>query len=348
MAENYYNEAISFENLYKAMKKCCRGVRWKDSVVRYETNGLKNTFKLSKRLKNGSYKSQPYQTFHIYEPKERIIDAPRLVDRQFQRSLCDNGLYDDLTEHFIRDNYACQIGRGTDDALERMKVQLRRYYQKHGCHGWFLKCDIQKYFPSTRHDVANKIIEKYCTDQNAIKAVQNVIDSFDGDVGIGLGSQISQLIELTVLNDLDHFIKERLRIKEYVRYADDFILMCDDRDYLVHCLRKIEQKLSVIGLQLNNKTTIQPMQHGVIFLQWRFVLTETGKVLMLMDPSKVTRQRHKMRKLWEKERDGKIPEGSTRHSAESFIANAARGNTWRLQKNIIHYYHELTGGSLYD
>ncbi len=86
--------------------------------------------------------------------------------------------------------------------------------------------------------------------------VCRIIDSFPGEVGLGLGSQISQIMELLVLNGLDHFIKERLHIKYYIRYMDDFILIHPDKDYLKYCLTEINKKIIELGLELNKKTTI--------------------------------------------------------------------------------------------
>lgn len=345
---NYYDQAISFGELYKGLKKSCRNVRWKDSVVGYETNGLRNTFKLSKALHDGTYRISKYQIFQIHEPKERTIVASRIVDRQFQRSLCECGLYDDITEHFIRDNVACQKGKGTDDALNRLKIHLHRYYRKYGHDGWVLKCDVHHYFPETRHDIVKKAVQKYVSDPRAAKAVCDVIDSFEGDVGIGLGSQISQLIELLLLNDLDHYIKERLHIKYYIRYMDDFVLIHQDKEYLKYCWREIDKWLTARSLHLNEKTEIQPLRHGIIFLKWRFVLTETGKVLMLMKPEKLSKQRHRLKKLHEKELVGKVDAGATEESLQSFLANAKRGQTYLMQKRMIAWYNDLTGGTYHD
>ena len=114
---DYFDEAISFDNLYKGLKRACKNVRWKDSVVGYEFNGLKNTLSLRQDLLEDKYKIQPYQHFIIYEPKRREIVATRIRDRQFQSALCYAGLYDDICEHFIRDNCACQIAKGTDQRL---------------------------------------------------------------------------------------------------------------------------------------------------------------------------------------------------------------------------------------
>ena len=340
---NYFDMACSFYELYKGLKKACRNIRWKDSVVGYESNVLKNTLKLKKRLLSGNYRISKYQKLTVYEPKKREILASRLVDRQFQRSLCDCGLYEDITEHLIRDNVACQIGKGTGDALKRLKIHLHRYYRLHGADGWVLKCDIHHFFPSTRHDTAKDAVNKYVSDEKAAKAVSDVIDSFGGDIGIGLGSQISQLVEILVLNDLDHFIKEQLRIKYYIRYMDDFILIHDDKEYLKYCKNTIEKKLGELGFKLNNKTSIQTLKHGIVFLQWRFILTSTGKVLILMNPKKIARQKKRMKKLYEKELSGEVRKGSVHDSLQSFLANAANGNTYRVQEAMKTFYFELTG-----
>ena len=341
----YYTQAISFDALYKALPRVCRNVRWKDSVVGYENNGARNSLKLHNALTDGTYQMRKYQVFKIYEPKEREIVASHLPDRQVQRALCDAGLYNDITEHFIRDNVACQRGRGTDDALNRLKVHLRRYYNKHGADGWALKCDIRHFFPSTRHDVAKAAVNKYVSDPQAAAMVCRVIDSYKE--GIGLGSEISQLVELLVLNDLDHFIKERLRIKHYVRYMDDFVLIHPDKAYLQECRKQIASKLNEIGLELNRKTGIYPLKQGIRFLKWRFTITATGKALMLMPGEKFTRERHKLKRIWAKEQAGEMPQGTAHDSLQAFLANARRGNTYRQCERIKTFYKDLTGG-IYD
>ena len=219
--KDYFDSAMSYGNLRRALNRCCRDVRWKDSVVGYELHAAQNTHKLMNSLKDGTYKISPYQHFTIYEPKQREILATRIADRQVQMALCQGGLYEDLTEHFIHDNCACQTGKGTDFTMKRVKTHLREYYRKHGKDGWVLKCDIHHFFPSTSHDVAKEAIRKRVDDPKACQMVCDVIDSFGGDKGIGLGSQISQLVELAVLDDLDHYIKERLHILPLIREIQD-------------------------------------------------------------------------------------------------------------------------------
>ncbi|MGN1111572.1 MAG: RNA-directed DNA polymerase, partial [Acutalibacteraceae bacterium] len=156
-----------------------------------------------------------------------------------------------------------------------MTTHLRRYYNAHGNNGWVLKCDIHHYFQSIRHDVAKAAIHKRVKDTDIAARTCEIVDSF-GDIGLGLGSQVSQLVALAVLDDLDHYIKERLRVKHYVRYMDDFILVHHDKAFLKYCRTEIEKRLNSLGLQLNNKTSLYPLRQGVKLLQWRFIVTDTG------------------------------------------------------------------------
>lgn len=341
MGKNYFDRAMSYGNLRKALKRCCRGVRWKDSVVGYELHAPQNTHKLREEILEGRYRISPYQRFIIWEPKVREIVATRIADRQVQMALCEGGLYDDITEHFIRDNCACQRGKGTDFALKRVKVHLLRYFREHGNDGWVLKCDVRKFFPSTRHDVAKAAIAKRVEDPRARQMVYDVIDSFGGDTGIGLGSQISQLVELAVLDDLDHYVKEKMRIRHYVRYMDDFVLIHPDREYLKTCREEIGRQLEKIGLELNRKTTIYPLRQGVKFLQWRFILTDSGKVILRMSGKRMNQQRRRMRRIVRKEICGEVAPGKLDNSFESWKANAQRGNTHKQVRSMRAYYEKL-------
>ena len=338
------DDAITFEELYKGLKLSCRNVRWKDSVTGYEANGLKNTYLLRQSLLDGTYKISGYQRFRVHEPKEREIVATRLKDRQFQRSLCDNVLYPQITRSFIRDSCACLRGRGVDDALNRLTVHLQRYYRKHGAKGWALKCDIRHYFAETPHDVAKAAIRKRLTDQRAAFYTDQIIDSFGGDTGIGLGSQVSQLTELAVLDDLDHYIKERLHIRHYLRYMDDFILIHEDRAVLENVLKDITEKLAALGLTLNNKTQIYPLKQGVIWLKWRFILTDTGKVVRRIGRKSVVRERRKLKRMAKLAESGRISADALKESFNSWKAHAQRGNCRKIISDMEELLNRLLQG----
>lgn len=306
-----FDEAIQFGALYKALKKCCRGVRWKPSTAGYEHYALANTYKLRQELLHGTYKLSSYQHFTIYEPKMRDIVATRLRDRQFQRALCDVLLYPSITHGFIYDNAACQRDKGVDFALNRMTAHLQQYYReqkkiveadcghvigKFHASGWVLACDVRHFFDSTLHSVAKAATAKRVHDSEAIRHNARIIDSFGGERGIGLGSQVSQLNQLAVLDTLDHRIKELHRIRHYQRFMDDLVLIHSDREKLEQVLTDIRMQMTAIGLELNEKTHIYPLQQGVMWLKWRFILTDRGKVVRKLRDKKIGKERRKLRK----------------------------------------------------
>jgi hypothetical protein len=338
-----YEKAIQFGALYQGFRKSKRNVTWKDSVAGYAVDALKNTLKLKREIENGTYRISPYQRFMVHEPKTREIVATRFRDRQFQRALCDTSVYQQMTKGFIYDNCACQIGKGVDFALNRLDTHLHRYYRKHGNAGWVLKCDIRHYFPDTPHDTAKAAVRKRIKDDRIYQRIAEIIDSFGGDRGIGLGSQVSQLIELAVLDGIDHYIKERLRIRHYIRYMDDMILIHEDRKVLENALADIRRMVEALGLEMNRKTQIFPLKQGIIFLKWRFILTDSGKVIRKIGRKSITKERRKLKKLAEKVRNGEYPEEYMWMSFQSWRANAQRGNARQAIRNMERLYNQLKG-----
>lgn len=336
----------SFENLYEAMCACKRNVCWKDSVAGYVKNSLSNITKLADEHNNGTYEISKYSFFKVYEPKERDIVSTRFKDRVFQRSLCDNYLTEAVSKSFIYDNCACQTNKGTDFARERLKCHLQRFYRKHGTNGYVLKCDLKNYFGSTSHDVAYEAVKKRVDDEWALQEVRRIIDSFNQggnpNVGMGLGSQVTQLVQLAVLDDLDHYIKEQLKIKYYVRYMDDFILIHDDKQYLKLCKTKIAEKIEELGLTLSKeKTQIFPITQPISFLGFSFRLTESGKVVMKILPNKIAHERRKLKRLVDRAKSGFMSQEDVDECFVSWKAHANKGNTYKLVRNMEKFYQEL-------
>lgn len=327
---------LDFNNLHRAVKKSLNSVRWKSSSIKYEDTELGNILKLIEDVNNGTYKISPYVEFRIFEPKERHIISTRLRDRVLQRSLCDNYLYKEITRHFIYDNYACQLGKGTDFARKRVKVHLLRFYRKYGRNGYALKCDIKNYFGSVPHYVAKEAIRKIVDDDWAYERVAEIIDSYEGDYGIGLGSQVSQLIMLSVLNDLDHIIKERYRCKFYGRYMDDFIILSDSKEHLREVKKFVSDYLNSKGMALNmKKTQLFKITQPISFLGFDYFLTKTGKVVMKMNRKTVTREKRRVKK-----QVGLLRE------KEGFLAfrnHCSKGNCHHLFLNISIRRRKLYG-----
>lgn len=329
-------KVCSYKSLNTALNHCNHNVMWKDSVIGYNKNRCQNLYALSNSLMNGTYTLDRYITFQVHEPKTRDIVATRLKDRVFQRSLCDNYLTKEVTRHFIYDNCACQRGKGTDFARRRFKVHLERYYRKHGANGYVLSLDLHNFFGSTNHEIAKKQIGKLIRDDWARERVFEIIDSFRGKVGIGLGSQISQLIELSMLNDLDHAVKEKWRIEHYIRYMDDIKVIHQSKEYLIALLKFIIEELTKLGLEINTKKTfIAKLSQITKFLGFSYHYSNTGKIIMRANKESVSRAKRRIRKQLANPR---MTLEKVKQCLLCYIAHIKKGNNFNLIHRIYQYY----------
>lgn len=338
-----FEKVYDFESLYRAYMKARKGKRWKGAAAKFEVNLLEALNLLSEQLKSKTYRLSPYNTFKVYEPKERLVMSNSYKDKVVQHALCDNVLQPRVEPSFIKDNYASQVGKGTHFGLDRLEEFMRRHYRKHGVEGWVLKCDIRKYFYSVRHDVLKRLIRKYITDPDCIWLLDMIIDSTEGNVGIPIGNQSSQIFALLYLSPLDHFIKEKLGVKFYGRYMDDFYLIHEDREYLRHCWKEIEAHVNEIGLELNEKTNIYPLKNGIDFLGFHTYLTETGAVIRKVRRKSKNNARRKLKKMRGLLEAGRITPETVEQSYKSWRGHASKGNCYHLIRNMDQYYNQLFG-----
>lgn len=292
-----YKKAISYDELIKSANECARGVLWKESTAKFMYDKYSRVAQLRKILLDnssiiGSYKIQSYIKFKTYDPKPREISATRIRDRVLQRSLCNNGLYDAFVKPFIYDNLACQKKKGVTRAIQRVHYHLRDYYEEYKTNkGFYLKLDIRHYFERTPHKQLKNIVKYYIREPHFQAHVFKIIDSFEdkrsqveidsdpyGKRGIGLGSQLSQLLQLLYLNDLDHYIKEQLHVKHYLRYMDDMLLFVNTRDEAKTIWNKIEQFVINKGLELNQKSRMGRLEDNIIFCKIKYKLSRSGKI----------------------------------------------------------------------
>ena len=161
-----YEELFSFENLLKAHYKARLCKRNKKQVVAFELNTGANIIKLQKELLTYNYRIEKYNTFYIYEPKKRRVDALSYRDRIVQHVLCDNYIMPYLEKRLIFDNSACRVGKGTDFARKRLKKFYTEYYRKYKNKGYVLKCDIHQFFQSIDHEVLKELLIKDFNDES--------------------------------------------------------------------------------------------------------------------------------------------------------------------------------------
>lgn len=336
------DEIISFEALYASMRKCRKGVSWKDSVASYCLNGIERSMNLSAQLQNGTYRPAPNYRFRITSPKPREIASVAFRDRVYQRSLNDNVVYPVMTNSFIYDNFACQKGKGTDAARKRLKEFLRKHYRKHGLDGYVAQFDIHGYYPNMNHEVTEKTFQK----KLSLEIFEMVLDVLrtqnEGEAGYFAGSQLIQIAGISVLDGMDHFIKEKLRAKLYIRYMDDFLIIHRDREYLEKCVDEVRDYLAAMKFEMNEKKTkIYPLREGIDFLGFQFSLTETGKVLMLIRSENVKRQKRKLRRLVNRSKAGFLPREKADESYSAWRNHASKGNSFHVIQRMDKYYKNL-------
>lgn len=337
-----YNEIISFESLYKSVQKCRKGVSWKDSVMSFCLNGVERTMVLEQELQNGTYRPRPTRSFRITAPKPRDIISVAFRDRVYQRSLNDYALYPAMTQSFIYDNWACQQGKDPLAARKRFEKLLRRYYQVNGFNGYVAQFDIKGYYPHMRHDVAERNFREKLPRDIAEAAIRIMRQQYPGEVGYNPGSQMIQIAGISMLDKLDHCIKERLRMKTYIRYMDDFILVHPSEAYLKQCAAFIKDALGEIGLELHpTKTRIFPLENGVMFLGFRFRLTDTGKVVRTINPQNVKAERKKLVRLVAKCKRGEVSHFAVDQSYQGWRAHASYGDNYKLLLKMDEFYQSL-------
>ena len=343
MINDDYKILTDFDNLYKAHLSCRKGKRWKDSVACYDLRGLECTLALKDLLEAGEYKLSPYNCFTLCERgKRRDIKSIKYHDRVVQKCLMDQIITPAVTPTFIDTNCASLKGKGTDFALKKLKELLRSEIRKHGIGGYILVCDMKGYFDSIPHDLVDRWYEKHFDDENTLVLIHHIHDSIPGGRGFPLGNQLSQNDALLALSGLDHMIKERLHIKGYVRYMDDFPLIHHDKEYLRYCKDEIEKWVEKEGMHLNDKKTkIVTMRQGFDFLGFHFYVTDTGKVVQKLAKKSIIHHKRKLRKMKKLLDEGKITLKEYKEAHDGWKAHAKRGDTHYLIRKMDKLYNNL-------
>ena len=268
--KNIWPDIANFTNLYEAYGDARRGKRYTQSCLAFSWAVESRLFDLEGQLLNGVwYPGRPYE-FQVIDPKPRLIQAPPFSDRVVHHALVRQ-IEPYFERRYIYDSYACRKGRGTHGAVDRVQQFLRRAQGKWG-EPWVLKADISKYFASVDQARLMQILERVVADRKALDLAGRILQGYGYDTGVGmpLGALTSQLFANAYLDQLDHYVKERLGVRFYVRYMDDFIVIGPDKRELWALHDDIADFLAGhLHLRLNRKTGIAPARHGVDFCGYR-------------------------------------------------------------------------------
>lgn len=340
-ADNF-DVVFSFENLYRSYRCCRRGVSWKASVQRYIEAAPRNLAKTYERLQAGTYRSPGFFEFDLCERgKLRHIRSTIISERVVQRCLCDNALVPALTPSFIYDNGASLAGKGYHFAVRRLERHLRSHFRKYGREGYVLLYDFSKFFDNVSHALLREIFDKTFTDERTKRLVNHFVDAF-GDVGLGLGSQISQVLALASANRLDHYVKEILRIRAYCRYMDDGILVHISKEKLKECVVAIRKICDELHITLNRKKTqIVKLSRGFTWLKARFFITPTGKIIRKICKTSVVHARRRIKHLARLYEAGKCSFADAYNSVASWTGYAMHFDAHNSIKSIWKLFNNL-------
>lgn len=293
-----FEEVFSFSNLYKSYKKCCKGVGWKASTQNYKSQALLYVNQAFNDVRKPDYCGRGFICFEsILRGKHRNIKSVHITERVIQRCFCDYCLVPLFRRYFIYDNYSSLKNRGISLAIKRTKVQLIQYFREFGQEGYVLQFDISKFFESIDHSYLISKIREKLLDDRLFNLLVRFIKMF-GDRSLGLGSQVSQICALLYLNELDHLVKDQLGLKYYGRYQDDGHIFHKDKEYLKEVLSKIICLCDKMGIKLNlKKTQIVKLSKGFTFLKIKYLLTDSGKIVMRPPRKSITATRRKLKKF---------------------------------------------------
>ncbi len=296
-----YEEIISVENLLEGWKDFLKGKRGKRDVQEFDLHLMDNVFDLHWDLQSLRYKHSEYKAFKINDPKPRDIHKATVRDRLLHHAIYRK-LYPFFDSTFISHSFSCRRRKGTHRACDCFSGMLRKVSRNNTRTVWVLKCDIRKFFASIDHRTLFGILRKRIGDKKILWLLYQVVSSFSSgkpEVGLPLGNLTSQLLVNIYMNEFDQFVKHNLKGKNYIRYADDFVLVSDEKALLEAQLVKISGFLrDSLKLELHpNKVSIRTLASGVDFLGWvhfpnhRVIRTTTKKRMLRSlkgEPSEAT------------------------------------------------------------
>ena len=236
-----YQDIISLENLLLAWREFVKGKRPRKDVQEFERNLMYNIIALYKDLTTKTCKHSPYEAFNIFDPKPRNIHKAQVRDRLLHHALY-RILYIFFEQTFITDSYSCRLRKGTHKALKRFRFFAYKASKNHTRTLWVLKCDIRKFFASIDQNILLSILEQYIPDKDTLWLLEKVIHSFETktNTGLPLGNLTSQLFVNIYMNEFDQFMKHTLKTTYYLRYADDFVIFSQNKEWLENLFPQIQ------------------------------------------------------------------------------------------------------------
>lgn len=331
-----YDEMIDIKNIQEVYKQIRLRTHHRQKIVNFELFYMTNVLQIYEVLKMRKYCHSPYNIFLIRVPKYRVVMSENISDKIVNHLVSTYILLPALEPRLVPFNVATRTGKGVKAGIQYVKKYINNlkmnhdnfYILKCDIKKYFYNVDhelllqkLERYIhdqeildvirniisttnnEKTNHQLQN-LIEKekehlrtYNNPDLFLKLQElDAIPFYHPGKGLPIGNMTSQIFAIFYLNDLDHFIKEKLRVKHYIRYMDDFVLFHPDKEYLKYCLQEIEKKVHEERLELNRKTRIYSMKEGFPFLGYYFML-KGKKLIMRINPQTKRRIKKKLNRL---------------------------------------------------
>jgi len=320
-----WEQVVAFGNLLRAARNAARGKREVAGVARFLERIEPRLLALQRELAGQTWRPGVTASFVVRDPKVRTITVAPFEDRVVHHALIDV-LEPWLERRMVGESFACRRGKGTHAALDHAQRMVRR-------HGWFLKLDVRRFFPSLEHDVALETLARVVKDRRVLELAERIVrDGGGSGRGLPIGNLTSQWLANLVLDRLDHVVKERLRVPGYVRYMDDFVLFADGKEGLQHWHGEVAAFLrDELRLALKQRATVlAPCTNGLPFLGWR-LYRGTRRLRPENRRRALSRLRHRR---WQ-HRTGRITESGLAAAARSLCAHLEHGQTRALRRRWL-------------
>ncbi len=339
--KNLFEKIISPENLFLAWDAFKSDKRNKHDVRQFEWRLEQNIFQLCRDLKNKTYKHGPYTGFYIRDPKQRHIHKASVRDRVLHHAVFSiiNPIFE---ETFIPTSFSCRIGYGTHRGIAVLEKIARRIY-KNGTNPCFvLKCDIQKFFDTMDHGVLLFILKRRIKDDEAMWLLREIVESYSSPwstifekKGLPIGNLTSQIFANVYMNEFDQFMKNSLKVRNYIRYTDDFVIASEDRAYLEGLISPITEFLSKeLTLDMHpKKITVRKFNRGIDFLG--FLIFPKHRLLRTKTKRRMFA---KLRRRTDEFHSGRISRLTLEQSLQSYLGILSHANTYELGNELKNQF----------
>ena len=327
---NEYEKALSYEALRKAHLQSRKGKGYRKEIILFNLKQEEYIMWLYKQLKTMQYKHGGYTVFYITEPKLRRIEKSRYIDRIVHRWYVNSFIKPYFIPQFIETSYACLENKGMHKACLDVQKTMKHCKNIWGKY-YILKMDIKKYFENVNKNIVYEILQRKIKDEKVLWLTREILYSNEGENNLPIGNYTSQMFANIYLNELDQYVKHKLKGKYYFRYMDDAILIRKTKEEAKNDLENITEFLKEkLKLELNKKTQIFKNKQGVNFCgykinEYRIKIRDKGK----------RKLKKKVKELKQKVEQGKISSKEAKRYLAGHLGYMKIANVKNLEEKLF-------------